>query len=1025
MFSLIKMLNIEDTVNLVPSKRKRSNWLEKEKKKFRKERERTKEKAGESKEADTDEGKKAKEPDSQSEASLTGAMLTKGDGLGRLTINSDNSSIVDEIMLLEETELADAVIAIGDLTHSELDDSFDAVSTPKPSSQDGDKPSDCDHEENTETEESGSIYTLPSSDEEEDSGFETGGEKLKYASAKLQDVMDEKEIDTTTQEKNHTEILELVIGQEINGLEIPKERLVSETETEKEIFLEKDATDEAKTSVMSSEIDGSKISKERLVTETETEKETFLEKDTTDEEQACGMSEKEKKKSKVNERKMVTEIREIEEMTIVDEQGNEVVFQDEEDSQEAIQDKNEKQNDSIKTANDLNVIIESNKKNIFKYAKHDKINEGGDDNKNLTVETKQIEGDGKVHQAMEDEIQNRLTSEESVQILPVTVTQDEKETTGNGSGGKKTRLEKNMQMLIEDWTGPEESQKNEDVIQNVLNRKHKLPFLPENHCKIYPPLPLGSKHFSLKLSKPDSLGYAILDDMVIPPLQTETSLEDGMSFEPIEITGMLEIEGRKTCELEIDQSCFGEKDKRSVKDKVAEGNKSGKCNELTKTFKDDLDTETEPVNSSPAKDILANKISEDPGHIGNFNIHTENKEPVIKKKRGRPKHTNKIIKLSGKDDILHSALDCSLLQHDMEDIREVPNKNRKGSPGFRKKDNNTIDAILPEETNPTEIPELLMAPEIDGSEIPKERLVTVSEKEKETSLEKDAADEAKAYVMSEKGEESDTSNEDIRLLKEFSSHKEGQHKNQVGDSDGQMQQIETDGPQKNTNIVDTDILDLQHELEKLTEQLEEDQVKKGKQKQSSKKVAKEGLADKSTSKQGKAKHKVKRLVETMGELEYEGSFSSAIDVDLASFDTSLKIDKGQPEHASIKVGSQIPNDVKVTNNDHTDQECIAKRSSKDKVSRKWINTGETCEEDPLIEEQSSRTKDKSVIKRLKTNHEKKFLPEPKLNKAKHKDKRDQPAEAATSGRRRTQKLQCYCKVTSTVGMVSCWYCPAW
>ena len=1023
MFSLIKMLNIEDTVKLVPSKRKSSNWLEKEKKKFRKERERTKEKAGERKEADTDEGMKAKEPDSQSEASLTGAMLTKGDGLGRLTINSENSSIVDEIMLLEETELADAVIAIGDLTHSELDDSFDAVSTPKPSSQDGDKTSDCDHEENTETEESGSIYTLPSSDEEEDSGFETGGEKLKYASAKLLDVMDEKEINTTTQEKNHTEILELVIGPEINGLEIPKERLVSETETEREIFLEKDVTDEAKTSVMSSEIDGSRIPKERSVSETGTEKETFLEKDTTDEYKASGMSEKEKKKSKVNERKMVTEIREIEEMTIVDEQGNEVVFQDEEDSLEAIQDKNEKQNDSTKTANDPNVIIESNKKNIFNYAKADEINEGGDDDKNLTIETKQIEGDGKVNQAMEDKIQNRLTSEEGVQILPVTVTQGKKETTDNGSGRKKTRLEKNMQMLIEDWTGPEESQKNEDVIQNVLNRKQKLPFLPGNYCKIYPPLPLGSKHFSLKLSKPDSLGYAILDDMVIPPLQTETSLEDGMSFEPIEITGMLE--GSKTCELEIDQSCFGEKDKRSVEDKVAEGNESGKCNELTKKFRDDLDTETEPVSSSPAKDFLASKISEDPGHIGNFSIHTENKEPVIKKKRGRPKHTNKIIKLSGKDDILHSALDCSLLQHDMEDKRVVPKKNRKRSPGLRKKDNNTIDATLPEENNPTEIPELLMAPEIDGSEIPKERLVTVSEKEKETSLERDAADEAKACVMSEKGEESDTSNKDIRLLKEFSSHKEGKHKNQVGDSDGQMQQIETDGPQKNTNIVDTDILDLQHELEKLTEQLEEDQVKKGKQKQSSKKMAKEDLADKSTSKQGKDKPKVKRLVETMGELEYEGSFSSAIDVDLASFDTSLKIDKGQPEHASIKVGSQIPNDVKVTNNDHTDQECIAKRSSKDKAKRKWINTGETCEEGPLIEEQSSRIKNKSVIKRLKTNHEKKSLPEPKLNKTKHKDKRDQPAEAATSGRRRTQKLQCYCKVTSTVGMVSCWYCPAW
>ena len=1023
MFSLIKMLNIEETVKLVPSKRKSSNWLEKERKKFRKERERTKEKAGERKEADMNEVKKAKEPNSQSEASLPDAILSKGDGLGRLTIDSENSSIVDEIMLLEETELADAAIAIGDLTHSELDDSFDAVSTPKPSSQDGDKTTDCEHEENTETEESGSIYTLPSSDEEEDSGFETGGEKLKYASAKLQDVMEEKEIYTITQEKYHTEIPEPMIAPEIDGSKIPKERVVSETESEKEIFLEKAATDEAKTSVMSSEIDGSKIPKERFISETETQKETFQEKDTTDEANASVMSEKEKTKSKVNEIKTITEIRETEEMTIVDEQGNEVIFQDEEDSQEAIKDKKENQNYCIKNANEPNMVIESYKKSIFNYAKADEFNEGGDDNKNLTVEAKQIEEAGKMGKAMEVEIQNRLPSEEDAQILPVTVTQEEKATTENGSGQKKTRLEKNMQMLIEDWTGPEESQKNEDDIQNVLDRNQKLPFLPENHCKIYPPLPLGSKHFSLKLSKPDSLGYAILDDMVIPPLQTEKSLEDGMSFEPIEITGMLEIEGSKSCDLEIDQSCFGDEDKRSVEDKVEEENESGESNEMTQTYNDDLDIETEPVNSSPAKDFLANKTLEDPENVGNFSIQTENKEPVIKKKRGRPKHTNKIIKLSGKDDILHSALDCSLLQHDMEDKREVLNKNRKGSPGFREKENNTIDAILPEEKNHTEIPELMMAPEIDGSEITKERLV--SEKEKKSFLEKDATDKAKASGMSEKGAESDTSNEDIRLLKIFSSQEEGQYRNQDGDSDGQMQQIEIDAPQENTNIVDTDILDLQHELDKLTEQLEEDQVKKVEQKQSSKKMAKEGLTDKISSQQGKDKPKVKRLVETMGEFEYEGSFSSAIDVDLSSCDTSSNIIKRQSEYKPIKVGSQKPNDVKVTDNDHTDQESIAKTSSKDKVSRKWINTGETYQEDPLIEEQSSRTKHKSVTKLLKINHEKKSLPEPKLNKTKQKDKRDQPAEAAISGRRRTQQLQCYCKVTSTVGMVSCWSCPAW
>ena len=45
-------------------------------------------------------------------------------------------------------------------------------------------------------------------------------------------------------------------------------------------------------------------------------------------------------------------------------------------------------------------------------------------------------------------------------------------------------------------------------------------------------------------------------------------------------------------------------------------------------------------------------------------------------------------------------------------------------------------------------------------------------------------------------------------------------------------------PNDDTNILDTDILDLKDELAKLTEQLEEDQVRKGPQNQSAKKTAK-------------------------------------------------------------------------------------------------------------------------------------------------------------------------------------------
>ena len=132
---------------------------------------------------------------------------------------------------------------------------------------------------------------------------------------------------------------------------------------------------------------------------------------------------------------------------------------------------------------------------------------------------------------------------EDAHKLAIYVLQEEKASKDNVSGQKKTRLEKNMQMLIDDWSGPEESQMNEDEILNGIDRKQKWPFLPENHCKIYPPLPLASKHFSLKQSKPNSLGYAILDGMVIPSLQTGKSGGVGMIFEPIEITAMTEIAG--------------------------------------------------------------------------------------------------------------------------------------------------------------------------------------------------------------------------------------------------------------------------------------------------------------------------------------------------------------------------------------------------------------------------------------------------------------------------------------------------
>ena len=98
------------------------------------------------------------------------------------------------------------------------------------------------------------------------------------------------------------------------------------------------------------------------------------------------------------------------------------------------------------------------------------------------------------------------------------------------------------------------------------------------------------------------------------------------------------------------------------------------------------------MNFFPAKDFLGNKISEDAGHVYN---HNENQEPFIKKNRSRPKHTNKILTNSEKDDILHSALDCSLLQPDREDISEFTNNDRNVSSG--EKDNNTIDDILPEE----------------------------------------------------------------------------------------------------------------------------------------------------------------------------------------------------------------------------------------------------------------------------------------------------------------------------------------
>ena len=121
--------------------------------------------------------------------------------------------------------------------------------------------------------------------------------------------------------------------------------------------------------------------------------------------------------------------------------------------------------------------------------------------------------------------------------------QEKKASNDYRSCQKKTRLDENVQMLIEDLTRPEELPKNKDEVQNVIDRGQKLPFLPENHSKLYPPLPLGSKHCSLKLSKPDSLGYAILDAMVILPLQTDNNAAVGMIVEPIDSTCKTEIEG--------------------------------------------------------------------------------------------------------------------------------------------------------------------------------------------------------------------------------------------------------------------------------------------------------------------------------------------------------------------------------------------------------------------------------------------------------------------------------------------------
>ena len=60
-------------------------------------------------------------------------------------------------------------------------------------------------------------------------------------------MIKEKEI-YITQEKYHKEIPELMIATEIDGSEHPKERFVIGKDTEKETFLEKDATGEAKLS---------------------------------------------------------------------------------------------------------------------------------------------------------------------------------------------------------------------------------------------------------------------------------------------------------------------------------------------------------------------------------------------------------------------------------------------------------------------------------------------------------------------------------------------------------------------------------------------------------------------------------------------------------------------------------------------------------------------------------------------------------------------------------------------------------
>merc|ERR1712226_1167403 len=72
---------------------------------------------------------------------------------------------------------------------------------------------------------------------------------------------------------------------------------------------------------------------------------------------------------------------------------------------------------------------------------------------------------------------------------------------------KEKKSEREMKKLEEELC-----KEIEDEMREKFKKRKKRLNIPEDCCKLHPPLPLGSKHFRINLKRPEDEGYFPIDD---------------------------------------------------------------------------------------------------------------------------------------------------------------------------------------------------------------------------------------------------------------------------------------------------------------------------------------------------------------------------------------------------------------------------------------------------------------------------------------------------------------------------------